>query len=61
MIRTMVYVGCDECGDPIGGTNGMADDAREARVRARNAGAARIRRNGMLVDLCHRCKPDSRP
>lgn len=29
-IRRMVYVACDSCGDPCGGTDQMADDAKEA-------------------------------
>jgi hypothetical protein len=57
VIRKLVYVGCDMCGDPIG--TDMGDDAREARAHARRAGGTRIRHGGRLFDLCHRCSPSS--
>lgn len=44
MIATMVYVMCDECGDPAP----MADSAAEARAQARREGF--VRRDGR--DLC---------
>jgi hypothetical protein len=61
VIRTLVYVGCDECGDPIGTGDDMADNAREARARAARLGATRVRRNGKLADLCHRCATVTAP
>lgn len=53
MIRHLVYVACDDCGDPIGGADDMADDAREARSRVAKD-FVRVRRGGKLVDLCRR-------
>jgi hypothetical protein len=56
MICHLVYVACDQCGAPIGTTDDLADDAKEARRTARRLGATRARRaDGKLVDLCRAC------
>lgn len=59
MIRRLVYVACDDCGNPIGDDSAMTDDAIGARIIAKRLGAVRIVRDGKRVDLCWRCKPDS--
>jgi hypothetical protein len=54
-IRRLVYVACDQCGNPIGGSESMGDDAKEARSQASWLGAVRVRRDGKMIDLCKTC------
>lgn len=58
-MRRMLYVVCDDCGNPAGGTDEMADDAREALTRSRHAGFRRVLRGGRMVDLCRACRAAS--
>jgi hypothetical protein len=51
MMARMVYVTCDRCFRPCGGTDLMADDAKEARSTARRMGWIRV--NG--EDICPDC------
>lgn len=55
-IQRMLYVTCDTCGTPAGGTDDMADDAREALTRARQLGFRRRRHAGRMVDFCRLCR-----
>lgn len=53
MISRLVYVCCDRCGLPTE-MDDMADDAKEARLRARRRGF--VRTNGpKREDLCPQC------
>lgn len=55
MIRSMVYVACNGCGDPAGGDDSLADSAAEARATAKRNGFHRIRVDGKLEDRCPKC------
>jgi hypothetical protein len=52
----MHYVQCDICGDPAGGTDDMADDARQALKNAGHLGFKRRKHGGRMIDLCRRCR-----
>lgn len=54
-IRRMVYVACDECGSPAGGTGDMADDAKEARKLARQIGFVRKGNRDLCGAYVHGC------
>lgn len=65
-IAAMVYVTCDACGTPCGGTEGMRDTATEARGLALHMGwkrrpakgtdMRRPRRGATLADVCPDCQ-----
>jgi hypothetical protein len=55
MIRSMVYVACNRCGDPAGGNESFADTATEARAIAKRNGFHRLRVGGKLEDRCPKC------
>lgn len=53
----MVYVGCDACGDPCGGSEDMANDATEARALAKSMGWHRVPIGVHMADVCPRHDP----
>lgn len=58
MICRMVYVACDRCGIPAGGSEDMQDDAVDARRRAKRLGFVRVAAvstPGGFEDLCPGC------
>jgi hypothetical protein len=56
MIAHLVYVLCDGCGNPAGGTEDMRDDATDARKRAIQLGFVRVPSgDGRSKDLCPDC------
>jgi len=57
VIRIMVYVDCDGCGDPAGGIESLADTPSEARAIAKRNGFSRVRVNRKLQYRCPRCSP----
>lgn len=68
-IASMVYLRCDVCGNPYGGTGDMGDRADEVRVRARRDGWIRRppqdgdeffrdRHGARLSDVCTDCQGD---
>lgn len=63
MISRLVYVTCDRCGAPAD-MDAMADDAAEARLRARRHGFTRTSAGGGVPkreDLCPKCSASAAP
>lgn len=66
-LTSLVYVQCDVCGNPCGGTDGMRDSAKAARSYAQASGWIqrparesddfyRQRHGARLADVCPDCQ-----